>query len=329
MNIIVLLGKSGSGKDAMQNLLIDYFKKFEIVKLTSTRPMRENEKQGDPYFFTTKDNFLNNLNNFIEYRKYTTLLKNVKDEWYYGVSKDGDYYKKLEEQTSMITVAESGAGKSNLLNLLLYSIFWNYNNGIDSKIDYTVLIDLKGNELSLYNYKNTKFIDNIEGVETIFKELKEIMYNRYKIMKETGDKKFKGLPIIVVIDEVGTIGTYFDKRIKDNIFNDMIELFQKGRACKIIFMIFAQKCDSTNIPSNVLTNIQSRVLMKTDSDFNTNSMIGTKETIEEITLQEVANFNRGRAIIKDGESSKKDLIQVPFISENQHLAIVKSFNYLK
>ena len=94
-------------------------------------------------------------------------------------------------------------------------------------------------------------------------------------------------------------------------------------------MIFAQKCDSTNIPSNVLTNIQSRVLMKTDSDFNTNSMIGTKETIEEITLQEVANFNRGRAIIKDGESSKKDLIQVPFISENQHLAIVKSFNYLK
>jgi S-DNA-T family DNA segregation ATPase FtsK/SpoIIIE len=69
--------------------------------------------------------------------------------------------------------------------------------------------------------------------------------------------------------------------------------------------------------------------MKTDSDFNTNSMIGTKETIEEITLQEVANFNRGRAIIKDGESSKKSLIQVPYICENQYLSIVKSFSYLK
>lgn len=155
------------------------------------------------------------------------------------------------------------------------------------------------------------------------------MYNRYKEMKETGDKKFKGLPIYVVIDEVGTIGTYYDKKIKDNIFNDMIELFQKGRACKIIFFIFAQKCESSNIPTNVLTNIQTRVLMKIDSDFNSNSMIGTKETIEEITLQEVTNFNRGRAIIKDGESSKKSLIQVPYISENQHLAIVKSFNYLK
>lgn len=248
---------------------------------------------------------------------------------YYGNSKDGDYYKKLDEQTSMITVAESGAGKSNLLNLLLYSIFWNYNDIHNSNIDYTILIDLKGNELSLYNYKNTRFIDNIEGVADIFKELKELMSNRYKQMKEKGDKTFKGLPIIVVIDEVGTIGTHYDKKLRDAIFNDMIELFQKGRACKIIFMIFAQKCDSTNIPSNVLTNIQSRVLMKTDSDFNSNSMIGTKETIEEITLKEVANFNRGRAIIKDGTTSQKELFQVPYISEHQHLSIIKALNYLK
>jgi len=248
---------------------------------------------------------------------------------YYGVSKDGNYYKKLDDLTSTITVAESGAGKSNLLNLLLYSIFWNYNNGRDSLIDFTVLIDLKGNELSLYNFKNTRFIDNIEDVATVFKELKEIMYNRYKVMQKMGDKKFKGLPILVVIDEVGTIGTHHDKKLRDSIFNDMIELFQKGRACKIIFMLFAQKVDSTNIPSNVLTNIQSRVLMKTDSEFNTNSMIGTKEKIEEITLTEVANFNRGRAIIKDGLTSKKDLIQVPYISELQHLQMIKSFSYLK
>ena len=31
MNIIVLLGKSGSGKDAMQNLLINYLNDFEII----------------------------------------------------------------------------------------------------------------------------------------------------------------------------------------------------------------------------------------------------------------------------------------------------------
>ncbi len=248
---------------------------------------------------------------------------------YYGISKDGDYYKKLDDLTSTICVAESGAGKSMLLSNILYIGFWNYNNGRNTLIDFTVLIDLKSNELSLYNFRNTRFIDNIEDVATVFKELKEIMYNRYKVMQKTGDKKFKGLPILVVIDEVGTIGTHHDKKLRDSIFNDMIELFQKSRACKINFFIFSQHCSSSSIPTSVLTNIQTRILMKTDNEFNTNSTIGTKEKIEEITLTEVANFNRGRAIIKDGLTSNKDLIQVPYVSEEQHLQMIKSFSYLK
>ena len=257
------------------------------------------------------------------------IRKLKKGYLYYGISSKGDYYISLENQTSMITVAESGSGKSNLLNLLLYSIFFNYGVGTneDSNISSTVLIDLKGNELSLYKYKGTQFIDNIEEVATIFTELKEVMYNRYKEMQINGDKLYKGKPIYVVIDEVGTIGTYHDKKIRDAIFNDMIELFQKGRACKIIFLIFAQKCDSTNIPSNVLTNIQSRILMKTDSEFNTNSMIGTKEQIQNITHIDVANFNKGRAIIKDGISSQTTLIQVPYVSEEQHRQTVQHFSY--
>ena len=257
------------------------------------------------------------------------IRKLKKGYLYYGVSSKGDYYISLENQTSMITVAESGSGKSNLLNLLLYSIFFNYGIGTneDSNISSTVLIDLKGNELSLYKYKGTQFIDNIEEVATTFTELKEVMYNRYKEMQINGDKLFKGKPIYVVIDEVGTIGTYHDKKIRDAIFNDMIELFQKGRACKIIFLIFAQKCDSTNIPSNVLTNIQSRILMKTDSEFNTNSMIGTKEQIQTITHIDVANFNKGRAIIKDGITSETSLIQVPYVSEKEHRNIVRHLGH--
>ena len=257
------------------------------------------------------------------------IRKLKKGYLYYGVSSKGDYYQSIENQTTMIVVGESGSGKSNLLNLLIYSIYINYGNGSyeDSNISSTILIDLKGNELSLYKYKGTQFIDNIQDVATVFTELKEVMYNRYKEMQINGDKLYKGKPIYVVIDEVGTIGTYHDKKIRDAIFNDMIELFQKGRACKIIFLIFAQKCDSTNIPSNVLTNIQSRILMKTDSEFNTNSMIGTKEQIQTITHIDVANFNKGRAIIKDGISSQTTLIQVPYVSEEQHRQTVQHFSY--
>ena len=257
------------------------------------------------------------------------IRKLKKGYLYYGVSSKGDYYQSIENQTTMIVVGESGSGKSNLLNLLIYSIFFNYGNGSyeDSNISSTILIDLKGNELSLYKYRGTQFIDNIQDVATVFTELKEVMYNRYKEMQINGDKLYKGKRIFVVIDEVGTIGTYHDKKLRDSIFNDMIELFQKGRACKIIFLIFAQKCDSTNIPSNVLTNIQSRILMKTDSEFNTNSMIGTKEQIQAITRVDVANFNKGRAITKDGITSKTSLIQVPYVSENEHRNIVRHLGH--
>ena len=257
------------------------------------------------------------------------IRKLKKGYLYYGVSSKGDYYQSIENQTTMIVVGESGSGKSNLLNLLIYSIFYNYGNGSyeDSNISSTILIDLKGNELSLYKYRGPQFIDNIQDVATVFTELKEVMYNRYKEMQINGDKLYKGKRIFVVIDEVGTIGTYHDKKLRDAIFNDMIELFQKGRACKIIFLIFAQKCDSTNIPSNVLTNIQSRILMKTDSEFNTNSMIGTKEQIQTITHIDVANFNKGRAIIKDGITSEISLIQVPYVSENEHRNIVRHLGH--
>ena len=70
------------------------------------------------------------------------IRKLKKGYLYYGVSSKGDYYQSIENQTTMIVVGESGSGKSNLLNLLLYSIFYNYGNGSyeDSNISSTILI---------------------------------------------------------------------------------------------------------------------------------------------------------------------------------------------
>ncbi|WP_072681601.1 FtsK/SpoIIIE domain-containing protein [Arcobacter sp. LA11] len=252
------------------------------------------------------------------------LGKLKKGSIYYGVSKDGNYYKKLDEQTSMITVGESGSGKSNFMSLIIYSLLYNFR-----KLDSLIFIDLKGVELAQYNYKHTQFIDTVEKVDIVLKEVKEVMNNRYKIMQEKGHKKFQGKPIFIVIDEIGTIGTHHNKKLRDSIFNTLIELSQKQRAARICTLIFSQKCDSLNLSSQVLTNIQSRVLMKTDSEFNRNATIGNKEVIEEVTSKEVADFNQGRLIFRDGETSNKELIQVPFISQNQHLALVKAFDYLK
>jgi S-DNA-T family DNA segregation ATPase FtsK/SpoIIIE len=239
---------------------------------------------------------------------------------FYGHSKDGRYYTPIDDLTHSICVGESGSGKSNLMNLQIYSLLHNMDY-----IEYLIFVDLKGVELSRYKVPKSLFIDNIQDVDTLFDELKTVMYQRFKEMQSKGDILYDGKPIFCIIDEVGTIGTAHDKKLRDTIFNNMIEIFQKGRACKIILLFYSQKIDSTNIPSNVLANIQTKILMKTDSDFNINNTIGLKEDIELITRFKVADFPKGRAIIKDGITSNKTLIQVPYLHKNLQDSMIKYF----
>ena len=80
--------------------------------------------------------------------------------------------------------------------------------------------------------------------------------------------------------------------------------------------MFGQKVDTTTLPSNIVNNLQSRVLLKTSNDNNIN-IIDLKENIRErITTTEVQDFAKGRAIYKDGLTSEKSLLQAPFISDN-------------
>lgn len=86
--IIVLCGFSGCGKDTILNNLTATLNINPLVSHT-TRPIRKNETNGKDYHFISKDEFLQmkNNNDFIETREYHTLLNNVSDVWYYGLSK--------------------------------------------------------------------------------------------------------------------------------------------------------------------------------------------------------------------------------------------------
>jgi len=87
--IVVLCAKSGAGKDSLATLLRDRLN-YNFVKLNTTRPMRPDESEGAPYYFTQKDDFLNFIkkDKMVEYRSYNTLVNNIEDIWYYGVHKD-------------------------------------------------------------------------------------------------------------------------------------------------------------------------------------------------------------------------------------------------
>lgn len=81
--IIALMGKAGSGKDTLMKSILSYpgVNMNEIISCT-TRPIRENEKDGVNYYYLTVDEFLAKKNN-------NEMLETANfNNWYYGTSYD-------------------------------------------------------------------------------------------------------------------------------------------------------------------------------------------------------------------------------------------------
>lgn len=86
--ITILSGKSATGKDELFRRVVATGYYIPIVS-TTTRPIREGEIEGRDYFYVSRQKFMDMIldDMLIEYRSYNTLVNNVPDTWYYGVSK--------------------------------------------------------------------------------------------------------------------------------------------------------------------------------------------------------------------------------------------------
>lgn len=89
--LILLLGKSGSGKDYLSkgvcNLSTEFthfYPEFKLLKKDTTRPMRENETYGDPYNFISESQF-KDKKMIGEYLSVSTY-KTEEGEWLYGLN---------------------------------------------------------------------------------------------------------------------------------------------------------------------------------------------------------------------------------------------------
>lgn len=81
--MIILIGKTASGKDTILNNLITRHGYKKIVTYT-TRPMRYGEKQDTTYHFISEEDFRQKIKEgfFIEWSKYNTKF----GDWYYGTA---------------------------------------------------------------------------------------------------------------------------------------------------------------------------------------------------------------------------------------------------
>ena len=96
MSLLILMGKSCSGKDTIANELVNKHGYENFVSYT-TRPMREDEIQNQTYHFISEDEFINKINDgfFLEYRKYLS----ASGLWYYGTAK-----KDYEKDSKMVSI---------------------------------------------------------------------------------------------------------------------------------------------------------------------------------------------------------------------------------
>lgn len=104
MALIIIAGKSGSGKDAVVDELCR--RGYKRIRTYTTRPMRQHESQGHPYYFISEQDFKEKEAQgfFLETKVYET----VKGTWYYGSPKKDLLSFKNNNENRLIILTPAG-----------------------------------------------------------------------------------------------------------------------------------------------------------------------------------------------------------------------------
>ena len=190
-NILVICGKTASGKNLVRDILVEKYNYNPIVTYTS-RPPRKGEKQDITYHFISTDEFIEKINNgfFAEWKDYVTN----DGIWYYGTALE-DCVNATDNDVIILTPNGVRDLKKNGVNAIVIYLYSNLNTikhrlkfrGDDLKeVERRISSDIKDfkdaemlADRIVYNNLN----DNIDNV------VENVLYWYEKILRSRQDEK--------------------------------------------------------------------------------------------------------------------------------------------
>ncbi|RXJ93756.1 hypothetical protein CRV00_09855 [Malaciobacter molluscorum] len=224
---------------------------------------------------------------------------------------------------SFALLGTSGGGKSNTLNHILFSIFYNFDTVYELNfIDFKGGVESQPYENLEKRFKTNKIFTYTDNRKELYRKLVklDIMNKaRQKFLKAHNKKKFTNYYIYVFFDEITEIldykaNTKEDKFIQDKTKEIIESLFRTSRSSG--FKLFYATQIFTSVGSGISNGIKNntifRILHKTESDEGIHSVID-KEPLEEMGIN-VKEFGVGEMIIKN--ESQYHNVRTLYISDD-------------
>ena len=220
----------------------------------------------------------------------------------------GDFYNlyaDMLEQTHLLIGGASGSGKSVVINGIIATALLNAPGENDF-----ILIDPKRVELS--EYKNLPHCiryasEPADMIDTLQFALC-LIENRYKTMQKTGQRKYTGGHVYVVIDELADLMTTARKQVEPLIQR----ICQVGRAANV-HMIAATQCPlSAVIPTPIKVNFDSVVALRTRCRQDSRNIAGFAG------CEELPRYGQGYYIKPEGTT----LYNIPMVDDTERQRLI-------
>ena len=164
INILIITGKTASGKNAIVNELTTKYG-FKQLTTYSTRPMRNGEVNGETYHFVNTDDFMQRMKSgfFAEWKAYTT----VEGVWYYGTAMED--LEKADDRTVVILTPDGYRDIKDKVYGKVISIYLYANNATIKK-----RLMARGDDQKEAERRVSHDNDDFKGIEN---EVDRIVYN--------------------------------------------------------------------------------------------------------------------------------------------------------